>query len=82
LWRTRVAGFLERVWLPAKASEVERSTWGQYAWAVRRHIIPSLGAAMKLTDFTPQLLDGWLTHLVTGDQSTGRPPKLGGPVER
>jgi integrase len=67
-----VAGFLERVWLPAKASEVERSTWDQYAWAVRRHIIPSLGA-MKLADLTPALLEDWLVNLMSVDR-TGRRP--------
>ncbi|MGH9004961.1 MAG: site-specific integrase, partial [Acidimicrobiia bacterium] len=41
--RRTVAGFFELVWLPAKEAEVDRSTFDQYAWAVRRHIIPSLG---------------------------------------
>lgn len=52
-----VAGFLERVWLPAKQVEVERSTYDQYAWAVRRHVVPELGA-VKLPELTPEVLDG------------------------
>ncbi len=69
--RTTVAGFLERVWLPAKRAEVERSTFDQYSWAVRRHIVPWLGAA-RLGDLTPAMLDGWLASLVGGDPATGR----------
>ena len=35
-----LAGFLELVWLPAKQEQVDRSTFDQYAWAVRRHLCP------------------------------------------
>ena len=62
-----VAGFLERVWLPAKRDEVERSTFDQYAWAVRRHIVPELGA-VKLSGLTPALLSRWQAKLLAGDR--------------
>lgn len=68
-----VAGFLERVWLPAKRSEVERSTFDQYAWAVRRHIVPVLGA-VKLGDLEPGVLNRWLSGLAAGDPVSGRAP--------
>lgn len=68
-----VAGFLERVWLPAKQVEVERSTYDQYAWAVRRHVVPELGA-VKLPELTPEVLDGWLARLGRPDRRTGRSP--------
>lgn len=66
-----VAGFLERVWLPAKRGEVERSTFDQYAWAVRRHIVPELGA-VKLSGLTPGLLSRWQVKLLAGDRLTGK----------
>lgn len=60
--RKTVAGFLELVWLPAKHMEVDRSTFDQYAWAVRRHIVPALGS-YKLAELEPKLLDRWLRRL-------------------
>ena len=54
--RRTVAGFLEFVWLPAKHGEVDRSTFDQYAWAVRRHIVPVLGQC-KLAELEPNVLD-------------------------
>ncbi len=39
-----VGPFLEQVWLPSKEGRVEVSTYDQYEWAVRRHIVPLLGA--------------------------------------
>ncbi len=36
--------FLEKVWLPSKQGRVELATPDQYSWAVRRHIVPLLGA--------------------------------------
>lgn len=71
-----VAGFLERVWLPAKQAEVERSTFDQYAWAVRRHIVPALGA-VKLADLRPEALEVWLVGLTRPAPETGKAP-LGG----
>jgi hypothetical protein len=35
-----VGEFLTAVWLPSKAGRVEPSTFDQYEWAVRRHIVP------------------------------------------
>jgi len=61
-----VAGFLERVWLPAKRPEVERSTFDQYAWAVRRHIVPGLGA-VAVSDLTPGVVQDWLAGVVRGE---------------
>src|SRR5438105_10328307 len=47
-----VKEFLEVVWLPSKSGRVESSTLDQYEWAVRRHIIPLLGA-VRMRDLTP-----------------------------
>jgi integrase len=68
-----VAGFLERVWLPAKQMEVERSTFDQYAWAVRRHIVPELGS-VKLAELGPNELEGWLARLLRPVPETGKAP--------
>lgn len=68
-----VAGFLERVWLPAKRSEVERSTFDQYAWAVRRHIVPVLGR-LKLVDIQPAPLEAWLGRLGRSAPEAGGAP--------
>lgn len=68
-----VAGFLERVWLPVKRGEVERSTFEQYAWAVRRHIVPELGA-VKLADLGPDVLEAWLARLLRPLPGTGKAP--------
>ena len=70
-----VGEFLERSWLPAKQARVEASTFDQYAWAVRRHIVPLLGA-VRLRDLTAEVLDGWLLELVTVSPVTGK-PRLG-----
>ena len=48
-----VGEFLEQSWLPSKAGRVEQSTLDQYAWAVRLHIVPMLGA-VRLRDLTPR----------------------------
>lgn len=63
-----LAEYLEQVWLPAKAGRVERSTGDQYAWAVRRHIVPLIGAT-RLTDLNPEVLDHWIGSLVAPDES-------------
>lgn len=68
-----VAAFLERVWLPAKRAEVERSTFDQYAWAVRRHIVPELGS-VKLADLGPDVLEAWLARLLRPVPETGKAP--------
>ena len=60
--RRTVAGYLELVWLPAKQGEIDRSTFDQYAWAVRRHIVPSLGP-VKLGELQPRVLERWLRQL-------------------
>jgi integrase len=62
-----LAEYLEQVWLPAKAGRIERSTGDQYAWAVRRHIVPLLGAT-RLSDLSPEVLDHWITSLVAPDE--------------
>ncbi|HZI37236.1 MAG TPA: Arm DNA-binding domain-containing protein, partial [Acidimicrobiia bacterium] len=48
-----LADFLEEVWLPAKEGRVEVATFDQYAWAVRRHIVPLLGA-VRLRDLSAE----------------------------
>jgi len=68
-----VAGFLERVWLPAKRAEVERSTFDQYAWAVRRHIVPELGS-VKLADLGLDVLEVWLARLLRPVPEAGKAP--------
>lgn len=67
-----VAGFLELVWLPAKQAEVDRSTFEQYAWAVRRHIVPVLGPS-RLAELDAELLDDWLRRLGRSGRGGGRP---------
>jgi hypothetical protein len=67
-----VAGFLELVWLPAKQASVDRSTFDQYAWAVRRHIVPGLGQ-FKLVELEPKVLDRWLRRLGSAGRGDGRP---------
>lgn len=68
-----VAGFLELVWLPGKRGQVDRSTFDQYAWAVRRHIVPALGQC-KLAELQPAQLDRWLRRLGTAPRGDrGRP---------
>ncbi|MDQ1505204.1 MAG: hypothetical protein QOD57_2931 [Actinomycetota bacterium] len=71
--RRTVGGYLELVWLPAKQGEIDRSTFDQYAWAVRRHIVPSLGQP-KLAELEPKVLDRWLRRLGSaGRHDGGRP---------
>ncbi len=63
-----LADFLESVWLPSKEGRVEVSTYDQYCWAVRRHVVPHLGA-VRLRDVTPEVLDGWLRELSLAGQT-------------
>jgi integrase len=69
-----VGQFLEQVWLPSKQGRVEVSTYDQYEWAVRRHIVPLLGA-LRLRDFTAEVADEWVTALAAPN-SWGK-PRLG-----
>ncbi len=66
--------FLEKVWLPSKQGRVELATLDQYGWAVRRHIVPLLGA-VRLRDLTAEVVDGWLVDLTAVGKS-GK-PRLG-----
>jgi integrase len=66
--------FLEQVWLLSKDGRVEVATLDQYTWAVRRHIVPLLGA-VRLRDLTAEVVDGWLRELVAVGES-GK-PRLG-----
>lgn len=67
-----LAEYLELVWLPAKSGRVEPSTADQYSWAVRRHIVPIIGAT-RLTDLSPEVLDHWVGSLVAaGADGTAR----------
>ncbi|MGH9042141.1 MAG: tyrosine-type recombinase/integrase [Acidimicrobiia bacterium] len=68
--RRTVAGFFELVWLPAKQAEVDRSTFDQYAWAVRRHIVPGLGQC-KLGELEPMVLDRWFRRLGDARRADG-----------
>jgi integrase len=62
--------FLE-VWLRAKDGRVATSTFDQYAWALRRHVVPLLGA-VRLCDLTPEVLDEWVSALTAADPSGKR----------
>jgi integrase len=68
-----VAEFLE-AWLRSKEARVAVATFEQYAWAVRRHITPLVGA-VRPCDLTAELLDGWVGQLSAATPS-GR-PRLG-----
>lgn len=67
--------YLESVWLPSKAARVETGSYDQYVWAVRRHMVPLLGA-LRMRDLTPEVVDRWLTELVTPSEAGGH-PRLG-----
>ena len=58
--------FLDQVWLPSKQGRVEVATYDQYAWAVRCHVKPLVGA-LPLGDLTPEVLDKWVDALITAD---------------
>lgn len=66
--------FLDQVWLPSKQGRVEVATVDQYSWAVRRHIVPLLGA-VRLRDLTAEVVDSWLVALTEVGKS-GK-PRLG-----
>jgi integrase len=55
--------FLDRAWLPSKQDAVEVATYDQYAWAVRCHIKPLVGA-LPLCDLTTEVLDKWVDALI------------------
>jgi integrase len=64
--------FLDQVWLPAKQGRVEVATYDQYAWAVRCHIKPLVGA-LTLGDLTVEVLDKWVDALIApGDDGKCR----------
>ena len=46
-----------------EGGRVEAATLDQYGWAVRRHIVPLLGA-VRLRDLTAEVVDGWVAELV------------------
>jgi integrase len=70
--RRTVAGFVEMVWLPSKHEEVDRTTFDQYTWAVRRHIVPALGQS-QLAELDAKLLDSWLRRLRCSGRGGGAP---------
>ncbi|HEV7763011.1 MAG TPA: tyrosine-type recombinase/integrase [Acidimicrobiales bacterium] len=63
--------FLDQVWLPSKQGRVEVATYDQYAWAVRCHVKPLVGA-LPLGDLTPEVLDKWVDALITADDDGGK----------
>jgi integrase len=71
--RRTVGGYLELVWLPAKQGEIDRSTFDQYAWAVRRHIVPSLGP-VRLGELELRVLERWLRQIARAGRNGGRRP--------
>jgi integrase len=62
------------VWLPSKQGRIETSSFDQYTWAVRRHIVPLIGA-VRLSDLTPEVADEWVSAL-TSVNNAGK-PRLG-----
>ena len=66
-----LAEFLEHVWLPSKEGRVEASTLDQYTWAVRRHIVPLLGA-VRLRDLSAEVVDAWVADLVAVAEPSGK----------
>ena len=75
-----LAGYLERVWLPAKEGRVEPSTFDQYRWAVSRHIVPLIGA-VRLGDLRAEVIDAWLVRLSVAPAGGGK-PRLGATSSR
>ena len=69
-----VGEFMQQAWLPSKEGRVENSTLDQYVWAVKRHIVPLLGA-VRLRDLTAELVDRWISTLTAPD-ADGK-PRLG-----
>ncbi|MCA1695903.1 MAG: site-specific integrase [Actinobacteria bacterium] len=69
-----LAEFLDVVWLPSKEARVEAGTLDQYRWAVRRHIVPLIGA-VRMRDLTPEVVDAWVRDL-TAPGAKGK-PRLG-----
>lgn len=53
-------------WLRSKDGRVAASTFDQYAWALRRHVGPLIGA-VRLCDLTPEVLDEWVGALSAAD---------------
>lgn len=58
-----LSDFLE-VWLRSKEGRVAVSTFDQYAWALRRHVAPLIGA-VRLRDLKPEVLDEWVGALTS-----------------
>ena len=71
-----VAEFLDKVWLPSKAGRVEPSTYDQYGWAMRRHVVPLIGA-VQLRDLTAEVVDGWIGRLREPSAGDGERKALG-----
>jgi len=69
-----VAQFLQQVWLPSKQGRIETSSFDQYTWAVRRHIVPLIGA-VRLSDLTAEVADEWVSALTSVNNADK--PRLG-----
>ena len=69
---TTVAEFLLERWLPArKARGIRPSTLAGYDWAIRRYIVPKVGA-LKLKDLRPDHVARMITELATEPGRYGR----------
>jgi integrase len=70
--------FLDEVWLPTKQGTVEVATYDQYAWAIRCHVKPMIGA-LPLADLTPEVIDKWVDALIAPDDDANGDgkPRLG-----
>jgi integrase len=66
-----VEELLEGAWLPSKSGRVEPSTLDQYRWAIRRHIVPALGA-VRLGDLSPEIVDAWVGELTVTREGNKR----------
>jgi integrase len=67
--RQTLADYLTH-WL-ASRTDWAVTTRGGNTTAVKRHIVPALGA-VRLGDLTPRLLEGWVTGLVARQPGAGR----------
>ncbi|HZU74088.1 MAG TPA: tyrosine-type recombinase/integrase [Acidimicrobiales bacterium] len=70
---TTVSEFLLERWLPArKARGIRPSTVAGYEWAIRRYVVPKVGA-LKLKDLRPDHVARMITDLATEPGRYGRP---------
>jgi len=65
-----VGEYMER-WLADKEMQVRFNTFRKYRWLVSRHIVPFLGHH-ELTKLSPHHIQQFYTHLMKGEELSGR----------